>query len=219
MKSVLFDMDGVLLDSEIIYLRLLQTFLKNKGISVSLEELRPQVGKRNLDANRDLIAQHHVAATPEEWLYEQKTTCGNLYKDAADLQLTDHVTDLLGELKRREIKTALVSSTFSRDIVIALNRFQILRYFDALIGGDMVAKPKPDPEGYLSAAAALHVPIADCLIIEDSVPGVQAGKNAGAQVIAYKGSTIKQDTPQADFTVYSFAELSANLDFYLNPPL
>lgn len=115
--------------------------------------------------------------------------------------------ELLEFLRHRGILKAVVSSTFSRNVLYALNRMSVLHYFEAVVCGDMMEKHKPFPEGYLNAAEYLGVGPGDCLVIEDSPIGIQAAKNAGIATVGYKGSVHMQDTSQADVQVSSYAEL------------
>ena len=83
---------------------------------------------------------------------------------------------------------------------------------DAVICGDMVCNPKPDPEGYLTAARLLEADSAECVVFEDSPTGIKAARTAGMKTIAFKGSVLKQDTSKADMEFSCYKECEENIE-------
>lgn len=211
-KGVLFDMDGVILDSERGAFSLLQKTLRYMGVVVTAEELLEYVGRHTTDIAESLIQRFNLKMTAEEFQAKNRKT-GNYYADS-ELTPMEGLVDLLIYLKAQGVKTGVVSSTRSPNVLTALNRMHLLTYFDVLVCGDMVTEVKPSPEGYLKAVALLGVEKEGCLIIEDSPIGIQAGKNAYITVIGYKGTEIKQDTSQADIEVHSFAEIRNEIQLW-----
>lgn len=207
MKAVLFDMDGVLLDSEVPAFDLLRNTLEKKGVAAQLDDLLEWYTGMNSNAiYAAIIEKYGFPQTIEEFRAEHRRCSGNFYMQG-DLAPMPGLVELLELLQSGGIRMAVVSSTGSPNVLFALNRLSILRYFDAVVCGDMVEKTKPSPEGYLKAAGYLQVEPCDCLIVEDSPIGIQAAKNAGIAVVGYKGSEHKQDTSQADVQVASYDEL------------
>ena len=103
---------------------------------------------------------------------------------------------------------AVVSSTSTVGVITALNRMNLLKYFDAVVCSDMLGgRTKPAPDGYRKAAEFLGEKPEDCIVIEDSPFGIQAGKSAGMFVVGLKASEHKQDTSKADIEVSDYIEL------------
>ena len=210
MKYIFFDMDGVLLDSEPIYLIRLQKHLARYGVEYTHEELLRFVGMPSPKAARILVEENSLSLTPEEFWAEAGGLFRNVY-EAPELTLFDGVKDLLELLGERGVKTALVSSTSAAGILTVLDRFGLVRCFDAIVSRDLVEHHKPSPEPYRRAARLLGAKPEDCLVVEDSAMGIAAGKAAGMTVAAMTASAIRQDTSGADWQVGSFPELQTAL--------
>jgi HAD superfamily hydrolase (TIGR01509 family) len=211
MKSVLFDMDGVILDSEIGAFSMMRDTLLRKGIDVSVETLLSYTGKSSITIAAELVKKYNLNQSAEEFLEEHRSY-GNYYADFPDLRPMPGLLECLEKLRNNNVSMAIVSSTSSKSVLFALNRLSLIKYFDVIICGDMVKKTKPSPEGYLLASKWLESKPEECIIIEDSPIGIQAAKNAGIKVIAYKGSAHIQDTSAADIEVNTFSELLDIMD-------
>ena len=83
----------------------------------------------------------------------------------------------------------------------------LLGYFDAIVSGDMVTVPKPNPEGYQKAAEYLQVKPEECIVIEDSTIGIMAAKAAGMRSVGYQGATYKQDVSCADLQAHDYEKI------------
>lgn len=212
MKYILFDMDGVLVDSEPLYLGRLQEHLRRYGAEYTWEKLLGFVGMPSPKAARILVEDNHLPMTPEEFWAEEGRLFGNLYETSRELAPFDGVKELLTLLGEKGIKTALVSSTSASGILTVLDRFGLTRCFDVVVSREMVKNHKPAPEPYETAARYLGAQAGECLVVEDSPMGVAAGKAAGMTVVAMKASIIKQDTSQADMEVQDHRELRRLLE-------
>lgn len=206
-KAVLFDMDGVILDNQYILFDMLRKALKHKGVDVSTMELvDAYIGLTSNMIYTKVIEKYGLSETTEELRGLITKLTGNYYVDA-DIEPMSGLLQVLNYLKKQDIRLALVSSTSSHNILSAMNRLSLIKYFDVIIGGDMLKQAKPAPEGYQTAAKQLGVDVKDALVIEDSSIGIQAAKNAGIKVIGFAGSMIKQDLSKADYQFDSFDEL------------
>lgn len=202
---VLFDMDGVMIDSEIGGYHFIHSALKASGVDVPWEVLFQKIGRSTRTIVRDLIAEYNLKRDEEELLLSIRTY-GNYYRDDESLKPMDGLLSFCKWLSEQQVTMGVVSSTSARSVLFALNRLGVLSFFSVVICGDMVENTKPSPEGYQTAMRMLDVSPEDCIIIEDSVLGIQAGKNAGACVIGFKGSEIEQDTSAADYEAKTFEE-------------
>lgn len=205
-KAVLFDMDGVLLDSEWIYLHSLKKLLKKMNIDADINELAVVVGMK-MEAISKYLIQHYPIPYSITELSNYQDQAFDEEVEVSKLEPMAGLLDFLKLLKQNHIKIALASSSDNSWITHVLNTLEIVEYFDLIVSGEMVTHSKPHPEIFLKAAGLLNVTADECLVIEDSVNGICAGKSAGMKVIGFKGSQIIQDTSYADIEVYSFKEL------------
>lgn len=201
-RFVLFDFDGVIADTEPSNCAYLERALYHYGISLTDAEKISLLGKNNPPCLEQFL---HRASPPVplDVFHTYRKSLGNTYENGA-LAPMPGLLSVLEELRQRNIKIALVSSTNHHLIKIGLRRLGLDSYFDVVICGDMVHNRKPSPEPYQMAFHLLGAQPQDCLILEDSLPGVQAGKAAGALVVGFHGSSIIQDTSLADFHLASF---------------
>lgn len=205
-KAILFDMDGVLLDSEWIYLHSLKKLLKKMDIDADIHELAVVVGMK-MEAISDYLIQHYPIPYTVKELSDYQDAAFDEEVAISELKPMEGLIEFLKLLKENHMKVALASSSERTWISQVLDALDIDEYFDLIVSGEMVTHSKPHPEIFLKAAELLNVTIDECLVIEDSVNGICAGKAAGMKVIGYKGSKIIQDTSYADKEVYSFKEL------------
>ena len=210
-KCILFDMDGVLMDSEVGSFTYTQKVLEKRGIKITLEKLLENVGKTSVQTAEKLIKEYSIDETVEEFLHRNRLH-GNYYANCKHLPVMDGIYGFLDMLYKKEMRMAVVSSTRSESVLTALNRSGILHWMDAVICGDMVCNPKPDPEGYLTAARLLEADSAECVVFEDSPTGIKAARAAGMKTIAFKGSVLKQDTSKADMEFSCYKECEENIE-------
>ncbi len=196
----LFDLDGVLIDSESEYTKIWE--IVNKEYPTGISSLASRIKGCTLDKiledhYPDLSVREKVVAR----LYELEKKMKYSYLPGAEV--------LLSELRRREIPAALVTS--SNDVKMAhLDEElpEIRDFFSYIVTADQISASKPDPEGYLLAAKKIGRDISNCVVFEDSLQGVKAGKNSGAFVIGVAG-TLSRDviSPYSDVVVDSLDEI------------
>ena len=201
-KCVLFDFDGVIADTETSNFEYYRKAFLYFGVELSDEDINKLIGTVVPKYEKVLLARAPRPVTHEE-LAKKKAEIGNTYEDG-ELCPAAGVKELIAKLRRRGIRTAIVSSTYTKLIVTALNRMGMTDLFDLILCGDMYSRAKPDPEGYLTAMRYLNAEPEECVVVEDSPNGIQAGKSSGAYVIAYAGNAIKQDVSRADRVISSF---------------
>ncbi|MDL2252899.1 HAD family phosphatase [Ruminococcaceae bacterium OttesenSCG-928-I18] len=214
-KAVLFDMDGVIVKSEEVFLGLSCNYLCSKGVRTTPEEMKRYIGSNQRDVAADMVQRYQLPMTVEECRREVDAYSGNTYL-LDNIGLIEGVVPFLRLLQGRGLAAALVSSSASRDLLTVLNRFHLHGLFGAVVPVDLVQNPKPAPDGYLRAAELLGVSPAECVVVEDSATGIRAGKNAGMLVVGFKGGGVEQDVSGADRQAGSFAELERKLDDLLS---
>lgn len=194
--GVIFDLDGVLVDSETEYTRIWN--LINDEFPSGVENFAQVIKGTNLD---DILSRHY----PDENTRQQVTR--RLYEEEAKMvyRYCPGAKQLLDHLKNQDTPIALYTSSnhekmkhLYRDIP------EIKDYFDYIVLGDMVEHSKPDPEGYLKAAHGLGLADGNWIVVEDSLQGAIAGRLSGGKVVGVAG-TLPPCTlePQCDIVIES----------------
>ena len=208
--TVLFDFDGVVADTEMGTSVYLQKAFAQYGIELTDDQKKSYIGTDGRKQTEKILKEYGKDISVEEF-FEVRKKLGSYYENSPLLKPISGLQELFDYLRMKELGIGLVSSTNSKLIITALNRMNLVHYFDTIICGDMVKCKKPDPEGYLMAMQYLHVSPEACIIVEDSPTGIQAGLNAGALVAGFKGSEIKQDTSEANITWESYRDAIAQM--------
>lgn len=180
--GLVFDMDGVLFDSESLVIASWKTVAARHDIKKIEETCRRCLGS-NAPASRRIF----LTSYGEEFPYEAyHTEMFQTYQKAVEegqLAMKPGVVEILSYCQKSGIPTALASSTNTRVVLHQLELFQIDRYFQKVIGGDAVTHSKPHPEIYQKALAALRSDPAKTVAIEDSYTGIRSAHAAGMQVV------------------------------------
>lgn len=210
-KAIIFDMDGVLFDTESFYYRRREVFLDQKGISI--KHLPPSffIGGNMKQIWRAILREEYenwdILRLQEEYL-EYKRQHPLPYKE---LIFTD-VKNVLLELKKKNIKLALASNSTKEDILRALSETQLMGYFDMIMSGQEVKESKPSPDVYLKVMEELGVKSTETLIIEDSEKGIQAGVSSKADVWAIRDKWFGMDQSKATQLIDSLSDISLKIN-------
>ncbi|WP_242538858.1 HAD family hydrolase [Trinickia acidisoli] len=183
--AVLFDCDGVLVDSENITKRVLRQMLAEQGWALSDEECMTFfVGKAPED-EATLIEAHTGKPLTTEWLQDYRSRRNTALE--REVQAVTHVGDVVHTaFEKCGGRIACASGSDRTKIELQLRKVKLMPYFEGRIFcGPEMPRTKPEPDVYLAAAQALGVATSRCAVLEDSVTGVTAGKRAGATVLAY----------------------------------
>lgn len=195
----LFDLDGVLIDSETEYTRIWQKI--DKTYPTGRNNFAIIIKGQTLP---EILNTHY----PPE-LHDDVIEMLNSMEQKMHYNMLPGASEMLSELKRRGIGAVLVTS--SNDMKMRHLREEqpdLEDYFKDIITADRISHSKPDPEGYLAAASALGVPAANCVVFEDSAQGVKAGKAAGAFVVGLTTTLPKEQIENyCDMIVGSLAEI------------
>jgi HAD superfamily hydrolase (TIGR01509 family) len=178
--AVLFDMDGLLVDSEPVWSVAEAEIMAWLGGPWNLDVKAQCVGRRVDESCRVLVGVAGSTVPPEEVLERLVGRMCELFR--AHLPLLPGALELVDAARAAGLRTALVSSSYRALVDAALESLGAAR-FDVTVAGDEVVRAKPDPEPYLRAAAALGAHPADCVVVEDSAAGATAGVAAGCRVV------------------------------------
>ena len=205
-QAVLFDMDGVLLDSEEYICRAGIMMFREKGYTVSPEDFLPFTG---MGENRYLGGVAEMHGIPFE-LEKDKARTYELYGEIVAGKLTplDGVVDFIQKCLSRGLKLAVASSADPVKVNINLEEIGIsASTFGTVVTGLDIEHKKPSPDIFLKAAANLGVEASECLVIEDAISGVEAGKAAGARVLALTTSFSAKELDGADWIAPLLSEV------------
>jgi HAD superfamily hydrolase (TIGR01509 family) len=207
LKAVLFDLDGVLVDSETISTIASDKVLNEVGIFLSEEERKEVFGRRTIDNYRRHIERRDLNLNPDELVEKKNKVFKNLIK--GQLKPLPGVTKLIDNLKEAGVFLAVVSSSPLERVEASLEETNLLWEFPIILSGDCCRKGKPHPEPFLLAAEKLGTDPSDCVVVEDAEAGVNAAKAAGMKCLAVDSpNTHGQDLSQADAHVKSLEEVS-----------
>jgi len=228
LKAVIFDMDGVLVNSEPLHYEADRRMLARLGVEVGDGYLDRFVGASDSEMWAAIFADFGAVPGPgddpdaviepssgigpdtdlESVLRAQKSLKLKLLK-ASDLEPIEGIPKLLSTLKKRGIPLAIASSSPSIFIKTMTEKLGISRFFDLRVSGENAERGKPAPDVYLKAAERLGVAPESCAAIEDSRNGVLAAKAAGMKCVGFKNpASGEQDLSAADRTVGDIREIS-----------
>jgi beta-phosphoglucomutase len=205
--GVIFDMDGVLVDTGWAHRRSWYDLAEKEGLGMSDEFFRRTFGMQNdaiLPMLRPGISKEHMERLAD-WK-EQR------YRDIVKehVELAPGAEALLKDLKQHGFRLAIGSSAPPENLDIFWDRLSLADWFDARVTKEQIAQSKPSPETFLKAAEKLGLAPACCAVVEDAVPGVQAARAAGMPVVAVTTTRRREDLAQANRIVGSLSELRAS---------
>lgn len=179
--AVIFDMDGVLIDTEQLYKQAMQSACRSFGVEMSDAFFMRQVGIAS-DMARELLRSEFGDSFPLDD-YDRHVHDGMIALMADGVPIKPGVPEFLAALKDNDVPIAVATSTARPAALERLTRGGLISFFDHIVTRDDVSKPKPDPEPYLTAAQRLGMDPANCIAIEDSHNGVRSAHGAGMRVI------------------------------------
>jgi HAD superfamily hydrolase (TIGR01509 family) len=209
LKAVLFDMDGVIVDTEPLHRKAYFKMFKDMNIDVSEEMYTTFTGKATLPICQDLVDGFKLTEAPETLVKCKRKHFKYLFENDDTLQLLDGVLDLIKDYYRNGLTLVLASSASMPNIDRIFERFDLNQYFVAKLSGADLKESKPHPEIFIKAAAAAGEAREHCIVIEDSANGIKAANDAGIFVIGYDSKhSTDQDYSKADKVVSNFSEIA-----------
>ncbi|MBC8416631.1 MAG: HAD family hydrolase [Candidatus Cloacimonetes bacterium] len=208
-KAVIFDMDGVIIDSEPFYQEVQIDLFHKMGIFVPPEEYNTFIGAGMREMWNMIKSSRRLTQHIEELIKLNNNVLLEYFKESAALVPTPFFTDFLASILAAGMKTAVASSTAKPVIEVILKKLDVYNSFDIIVSGDEVENGKPAPDIFLETAARLNVIPSECAVIEDSTNGVKSAKSAGMYCLGYHNPhSGYQDISAADKIINSFAKIN-----------
>jgi len=205
-KAVIFDMDGVIVESEPMHVEAEKQILLKHGVKITAEELRDYTGTTAEFEFNDLIRKYKLNTTAETLFNEKEDILFRLLEERTEP--TKGVIDLIRNLKQRGFKLGIATSGHRKLAHYYLSKLGIESFFDTVVCAEDITHSKPDPEIFLKAAQRLGVEPAECIVIEDARLGIEAARKAGMKAVGYRNpSSGNQDLSKADWVVSDFTKL------------
>jgi beta-phosphoglucomutase family hydrolase len=210
-------MDGVICDTNPYHLKAWEKFAEKHQLNLEGKDLGYYIyGRTNRDALQ-LFMKDQAFANGNSFTSEQLTDLSeekealfrDIYRD--HVELTGGLQAFLDELKNAGIPIALASNAPISNIDFILDATNTRSYFSAVVDATQVTKGKPDPQIYLRAAELLNVEPANCIVMEDSTVGVEAGQKAAMKVVAITTTHSAEELSHTDLVINDFTELGIDI--------
>ena len=213
-KAIIFDMDGVISDSQPIHAGLEEVLLREHGIEISAAELtRNYAGIPDRECAKIIFAKYGKEIDLDKFVENKWTKILDYARGR--IRPIDGAVELINKLKESNFKLAVASSSIPEFIYLVLSELKVKDKFDALTSGSEVKLGKPNPDIFLLAAQKLGVPPQECLVIEDAEHGVTAAKRAGMKCVWLTNrETLPDNEYRADIVVRSLRELQQDAKLY-----
>ncbi len=210
-KAVIFDMDGVLIDSEPLHISVESNMLKELDVFLKEETYAKFAGTTSLSMWKTIVEEFKLDKSPEELSAESNKRFINELLNSNKVQLFDGVKNVLSNLKKKAILIALASSSSKEIVDTVLGKFELNQYFNTIVTGSDVQHSKPHPEIFLTASQRLKIPPSFCVVVEDSPNGVNAALAAGMGCIGFASDKNPHNISHATWTIKSFGEFDYGL--------
>ena len=209
---VIFDMDGVIIDSEEIHKKAYFETFNSLDVHVTEELYKSFTGSSTINAFQKLVKHFNLQHNPEDLVLDKRRRYVNFFENDPTLHLVKGVENLIKHLHKKGQTLVLASSSAMVNIDTVFNRFNLQQYFTAKISGADLKESKPNPEIFNKAAVLGNTPKQNCIVIEDSDNGIQAANDAGIYVIGYRNPMAADQTLEnANWVVDDFEELLEEL--------
>jgi HAD superfamily hydrolase (TIGR01509 family) len=220
-KTVIFDMDGVIVDTEPVHHYAYHQHFKELNIEISDEMYATFTGNSTKNIYEKIKSKFQINEDVPSLVIAKRNFFNDAFDNKEDLYLLDGVEDLIKDLFHNGIQLVLASSSANVTIERIFNRFNLHQYFTYKVSGEDFPNSKPHPAIFEHAAFLSQTPVENCIVIEDSTNGILAAKAAGIYCVGYDSVHSKlQDYTLADKVITHFSELNfekiRNIKFILD---
>ncbi len=202
---VLFDMDGVIIDSELLHKRAYYETFKSLDLDVSENLYNSLTGSSTINAFQKLVDHFRLDLDPEMLVLQKRKKYVKYFEEDPNLHLVDGVEEIIKYFFQKGMTLVLASSSAMVNINRVFDRFNLNPYFKAKISGAELSRSKPHPEIFEKAAMLGNASRENCVVIEDSDNGIQAANAAGIYSIGFKNPLVSdQSLDKADLIISDF---------------
>ena len=209
LKAVIFDFDGVIVDSERVKFDSLKPILREYGITLHDREYRYKVGRKTLDFLRDRFGKKLSRAQINA--IADRRRAGQMRQLSQYAKPISGVKSLIRTLQRKRLKLCIATGSMRHVVLPLLRAIDLRKEFPILVTGEEYHGSKPDPLVYRIALRKLKLKPQQVLVIEDAPAGIIAAKRAGIAVVGIATTHTRSELKNADLVVGSFAELRRKL--------
>ena len=211
LKAVLFDMDGVIVDTEPLHRKAYFHMFDDLGIKVSEHFYSSFTGASTNKVCETLIAKYELENSREELALIKRKYFKEYFYNDPEFNLIAGVRSLIDNYNENNIKLVLASSASMTTINMVFEKFDLEKYFIGKISGDELKESKPHPEIFLIAAEMAGEPKENCMVIEDSTNGIIAAHSAGIFCTAYKSEhSAGQIYDKANLVISNFPQIKVD---------
>jgi beta-phosphoglucomutase family hydrolase len=204
LKAVIFDMDGVLIDSEPIHMEAHRRLMNRLGLPFDRDYYMQFIGSTTDHMWDKMKKDFEITQTPQE-LMDMSNEFVKEINGINGYPVMEGASEVIKTLHNAGIKLAVASSSGMERILQSLEKLQVAEEFDCIVSGNEVDKPKPEPDIFLEAAKRLNVSPEECIVIEDSFNGMKAAKNADMICVMYENKSLgTQNSEYADYILQGF---------------
>lgn len=207
--AFIFDMDGVLIDSEKYYQQVEKMVFQQLGLRITPEEHLLYKGTATDEMWKRIKERHSLELSIEELVKITGDLTIPLFREMNQIPLMPGIAGTLEWLREKGFPLALASSSFPEIIEIVLEKGQLRSFFQVVVNSRMAGASKPSPDIFILASGQMGIPPEKCVVIEDSYNGIRAAKAAGMYCIAFNGpGSDIHDQLLADLRITRFSELN-----------
>ncbi|CAL2092403.1 beta-phosphoglucomutase [Tenacibaculum sp. 190524A05c] len=208
LKCVIFDMDGVIIDSEELHRKAYYEVFESLDLNVTEELYKSMTGSSTLNAFQKLVTHFNLNENPEELVLNKRKRYVNFFENDPNLSLINGVENIIKYFFDKGYTLVLASSSAMVNINRVFDRFNLHQYFTAKISGADLKASKPHPEIFEKAAVMGGHDRDNCIVIEDSDNGIKAANDAGIFAIGYKNPLVTNQTLEnANMVISNYEEL------------
>ena len=215
MEAIIFDMDGVLVDSEPFHREIEKKLFKRFQLNITEEEHNTYMGKASDVMWSEIIRNKNLSLDVCEMVKVNYQESKKYFSGLSHINPISGVVDLLNELRNKRIPMAVASSSDQDTVELIMEKSGLNEYFRYLVSSSKIGKSKPEPDIFLYTAKLMNTLPEKCVVIEDSANGIKAAKAANMYCVAYGGaSSDDQDQSLADTQINKFSQLKKMIEKY-----
>jgi HAD superfamily hydrolase (TIGR01509 family) len=208
-QAIIFDMDGVLVDSEPFHTEIEKRQFSLNKITVPEEEHLRYLGTASDVMWKEIAERRGFLISVEELIEQNRVESLRFFAELKEIPVMPGLVNLLKELQVKNYPMAVASSSFPEIIDLILKKTDLLKYFQVVVSTQEAGKSKPEPDVFLLAACKLGFSPNQCLVIEDSPNGIKAAHSAGMKCIAYQSPGVNPESQrEADVIIQNYEQLS-----------